>query len=106
MIDYLSPKFSIYFTDGFDTTLSSNTISILRKDSTEIPFSIRYINNAALEIKVDTELKPKTNYSISLNMKYFVDLAGNKADTVISKRIVTVSGLDFSGVSGCFTSCK
>ncbi len=104
LIDYLSPKFTIYFTDGFDTTLSTNSISMLTKDSIEIPFSIRYINNAALEIKVDTELKPKTNYSISLKMKHFVDLAGNKVDTVISKRLVTVSDLDFSGVSGLVKS--
>lgn len=104
LIDYLSPKLSIYFTDGFDTTLSTNSISMLTKDSIEIPFSIRYINNAALEIKVDTELKPKTNYSISLKMKHFVDLAGNKVDTVISKRLVTVSDLDFSGVSGLVKS--
>lgn len=104
LIDYLSPKFSIYFTDGFDTTLSTNSISVLSKDSIEVPFSIRYINNAALEIIVNTDLKPKTNYSIYFDMNYFIDLSGNKVDTVISKRLITVSDLDFSGISGFVNS--
>ena len=100
LIDYLSPKFSIYFSDGFDTRLSSNAISMFTRDSTEIPLSFTYINNAALAITVNKNLKQKTNYSISIDMNYFVDLAGNKIDTVVSKRLVTVSDLDFSGTSG------
>lgn len=104
LIDYLSPKFLIYFSDGFDTTLSTKAISMFTRDSLEVQISFKYINNAALKILVNTELKPKANYSVSMDMNYFVDLAQNKIDTVISKRVVTVSDTDFSGVSGIVKS--
>jgi len=100
IIDYISPSFLIYFSDAFDTLLTNAAISMFTPDSIILPLTFHYKNNAQVEVKSIKDLKPKTQYSIFIDMNYFIDLAGNKIDTIIVKRLTTVDDAEFSGASG------
>lgn len=104
-IDYLDTSFIINFSDAFDySKIKKDAIKILTPDSTLVPFTTIKNNDAQIEVKVSKKLKQKTQYKIIFSMKYFVDIAGNKKDTLIAKRLTTVSDLDFSGASGKVTN--
>lgn len=104
VIDFMLPKFRVHFSDAFDTSKTNQAITMLTADSINIPVTVKYLNNALIEVSPNIQLKPKLNYTVNLNMSYFEDISGNKADTIISKRLVTVSDLDFTGVSGIIKS--
>ncbi len=99
-IDYLNPSFTLNFSDGFETSNFSDAISILTPDSINVPFTYLKKNDAQIKVMTGTDLKPKSQYTIIFDMNYFVDIAGNKVDTLIVKRLSTVNDLDFSGASG------
>lgn len=99
-IDYLSPSFKLYFTDAFYLTDSINAIKFYDKDSIFIPINAKKLDDSKLEVLVNSKLKEKEEYSITLNMSDFVDASNNKKDTTIVKKISTISELDFSGASG------
>lgn len=100
VIDYLSPEFDVVFSDGFDTTLAKNGIKLIDSDSNAIAISLKFLNNTTLRVNVKENLKPRSSYKLLTFMKYFIDEAGNKIDTLIVNRVSTVNNLDFSGASG------
>jgi len=103
-IDYLSPSFTVHFSDGLNYENAKKSITFLNKDSSLLPINLTQFGDAAVEIKLLKDLKPKTQYSLSVNMNNFVDIAGNINDTIISKKISTIGELDFSGASGILKS--
>ena len=46
------------------------------------------------------ELKTETDFIINLDLTQFEDAAGNKGDTIYTLKFSTITGLDFTGVSG------
>ncbi len=105
-IDFLNPEFTLLFSDALDTLKAKKGIEIIDKDSLTLPFGIDIIDDATLEIKIKDNLKPKQKYFLLLNHNYFVDIAGNKTDTTIKKRILTISKLEFTGAMGKILSNK
>ncbi|MCB9205814.1 MAG: Ig-like domain-containing protein [Ignavibacteriales bacterium] len=99
-IDYLKPNFSVSFSDAFNSDLIDNAVKFYTRDSVSIPIKISPINYAKYEVFSESSIKPKENYFFQVDMKHLSDAAGNIVDTVLSKRIVTVNDLDFSGASG------
>jgi Bacterial Ig-like domain len=103
-IDYLAPEFILNFSDGFESPGLSKAITMLTPDSNNVPLSFTKINDAKIEVKANIDFKPKAQYTIILDMNYFVDAAKNNIDTLIAKRVSTVSDLDFTGASGSVKS--
>ncbi len=103
-IDYLEPEFTLNFSDGFESPSLSKAITMLTPDSNNVPLSFTKLSDAKIEVKANIDFKPKSQYTIILDMNYFVDAAKNKIDTLIAKRISTVSDLDFTGASGSVKS--
>lgn len=99
-IDYVSPSFSLKFSDGFDISNTNNGIIFLNLDSLEIPFKYEKTSDAQVKIIPGSNLEEETQYKIYFEMKYFEDAAGNVKDTLLAKRISTISDLAFSGASG------
>ncbi|MEE9429719.1 MAG: Ig-like domain-containing protein [Melioribacteraceae bacterium] len=99
-IDFLNPTFDIYFSDAFDTLNAKKGISLITRDSLQIPFEVVILDDASLRINITEKLKPKKEYFVMVNLNYFQDLAGNKIDTTISKRISTINKFDFTGAMG------
>ncbi len=54
----------------------------------------------ALLIKPDENLKPDKDYLLKIQLGNFVDIAGNKKDSLFTLKFRTISGLDFTGLSG------
>ncbi|MCB9250444.1 MAG: Ig-like domain-containing protein [Ignavibacteriales bacterium] len=100
MIDYLSPTFSISFSDAFNKSDYNKGINFYDSDSNTIPIQLTLLDDASIEIKTEKDLKPKKTYKLSVNLNYFTDLTNNKLDTVIVNKINTISSNEFSGASG------
>ncbi len=99
-IDFLAPDFEIIFSDALDSTKAKAGIRFITSDSLDIPIKINFVDDATIKVNPLEKLKPKKKYYVLLNQNYFVDIAGNKIDTTISKRILTISKLDFTGTMG------
>lgn len=99
-IDYLHPEFRLIFSDAFDTTLINDAVTIYTSDSLKIPVSVKFPSSSTILVKCTEDLKEKEEYTIDVNMKNFIDIAGNRVDTILTKNISTVSELDFTGASG------
>lgn len=100
MIYYLSPTFSISFSDAFNKSVYNKGINFYDSDSNTIPIQLTLLDDASIEIKTEQDLKPKKTYKLSVNLNYFPDLTNNKLDTVIVNKINTISSNEFSGASG------
>lgn len=99
-IDFTSPEFEIYFSDAFDSTKIIGSIRLLDTDSISLPIKYKIINNAQILVSSLNDLKPANDYTISVDLTKFIDIANNVGDTVIVKKIKTIGELDFSGASG------
>ncbi len=105
-IDFLNPEFTLMFTDAIDTLKAKKGIKLFDKDSLAVPLTIDIIDDAAFDVKVKNNLKPKQKYFLLLNHNFFIDIAGNKTDTTIKKRILTISKLEFTGAMGKILGSK
>lgn len=99
-VDYDLPIISVKFDDGFDNTVIDTSITIEDNKENIIDFRIKNIDDASFDIFINSKLKQKSDYTIKINLKNFVDAAGNFIDSVYQKKITTANELDFSGVSG------
>ncbi len=93
------PSVFISLNDATDTNKAKKGISVFDKDSTEQKVYLTFFNSAT--VKIDFEkVKSNAQYVIAFNLKYFKDVAGNFSDTVITKTVVSLNKLDFSGAEG------
>ncbi|MDY0082996.1 MAG: hypothetical protein RBR74_07430, partial [Ignavibacteriaceae bacterium] len=63
-------------------------------------FSYSFVENAILKIKPEKDLKADTDYIIKINLSGFYDAAGNKEDSVFTLKFSTITGVEFTGLSG------
>jgi hypothetical protein len=98
--DYLYPI--IYFI--FDDFIANRNLKsfVNFKDSTnkEIDFEVEMIDQSSFQIIPRKSLDPKMDYKLSLDLKHFKDLAGNKVDSVLSVNFRTNDESYFSEISG------
>jgi len=99
-IDFLNPNFVIHFSDAFDTLSAKQGLIFITKDSLAISINISFIDDASIQIDIIENLKPKREYFVLIDLNSFEDLAGNKIDTTISNRLLTVNKFDFTGAMG------
>jgi len=99
-IDFLKPQFEIYFNDTFDPISAKRGIKLETDDSVYVPIKFNIIDDASIRISTIEDLKPKMKYFAIVNLKYFEDLAGNKIDTTIKTRLLTINKFDFTGALG------
>ena len=100
MVDFEKPYLEIFFNDGFDLSLLKNGIRILDKSKNRLPFDVRFYDDASFRIDISGKLKPKSKYFTEIDLKYIVDIAGNKVDSTYKFEFSTINDLDFTGVSG------
>ncbi len=99
-VDYDLPIISVIFDDGFDNTVIDTSIIIEDNKGNIIDFTTKNIDDASFDILINSKLKQKSDYTIKINLKNFVDAAGNSIDSVYQKIFTTANELDYSGVSG------
>lgn len=98
-LDYLNPEFRLSFSDGINSENLSDVISITHKDKL-FNFDVIRIDDAQFQIKILNTLKPEEKLELNIDNLKLWDTAENKLDTVKTVEIETLSGREFSGVSG------
>ena len=99
-VDFLNPVFTFSYDDGFDFNKLSGNVTVSDTLGNPVNFTINKIDDASFKIKVLDKLKAEKFYTIKLNQAVIQDAAGNKLDSVLVDKFHTMSGLDFTGLSG------
>lgn len=104
--DFKDPEVLIYFDDAIATKDIKNLIQFSDTLKNNLAFNYSFIDNAILKIKPEKDLKPETDYIITLNLAGFNDEAGNKKDSIYTLNFSTITGVEFTGLSGKLTTQK
>ncbi|MEJ2103465.1 MAG: Ig-like domain-containing protein [Ignavibacteriaceae bacterium] len=99
-VDYMNTKIKVYFDEAFNKNLINSAISLTDTFKKPIDFKFGFDDDATLVIKPTETLKQDKDYLLQLQLGKFVDLAGNNRDSVFTLKFKTISGLDFTGLSG------
>lgn len=99
-VAFLYPEFKFLLNKGVDTSLAKKGISFSDTLGQKVDFSVLFTDNSEFRIKANQQLDANKYYQIVFNYNHFVDLSGNKLDSVYQYRFKTKNGLDFTGVSG------
>ena len=103
-VDFNNAQFSFFFNDGFNELEAKKEISFADTLGNTVPFNLSFMDNSSFVIKPKIQLQPSKIYDIRINAKNIKDVSGNFVDTVYNYRFSTISGLDFTGVSGSVDS--
>jgi hypothetical protein len=99
-VDYMNTKIKVYFDEAFNKNLINSAISLTDTFKKPIDFKFGFDDDATLVIKPTETLKQDKDYLLQLQLGRFVDLAGNSKDSLFTLKFKTISGLDFTGLSG------
>jgi hypothetical protein len=98
--DFNNQDFTFFLNDGVDSTQIKNVVSFTDTSRVSVPFIIKFIDDAAFRIVPVKPLEPRKDYIIKINFSNLTDAAGNKRDSVYQYKFKTISGSDFTGISG------
>jgi hypothetical protein len=99
-VDFINQNFTFCLNDGIDSNQITNVVSFTDTARIPIPFIIRFIDDATFRIEPVKSLEPRKDYIIKINFSHLVDAAGNKRDSVYQYKFKTITGSDFTGISG------
>jgi len=100
LVDYDNPVIKIFFDEAFNKDFSISAIALTDTFKNPISFDIDYYDDATLTIKAAENLKSDNDYVVSIQLGKLVDIAGNNRDSLYTLKFKTISGLDFTGLSG------
>ncbi len=100
LVDFEKTEIKIFFDEAFSKDFSISTVALTDTFNKPIPFDLDFYDDAALMIKPAENLKPDKDYLVKLQLGNFIDPAGNKTDSLFQFKFRTISGLDFTGLSG------
>ena len=104
--DFKNPEVLLFFDDAIDNKQIKNAIQFTDTSKNKIGFNISFVDDATLSIKSEIELKPDKNYEIKIDLNYFSDAAGNKIDSTFILKFQTITGVEFTGISGKVSTSK
>ncbi len=100
LTDIENTEIKIFFDEAFNKNFNITAIALTDTFNKPIGFDIDYFDDATLIIKPAENLKTDKNYIVKLQLGSFVDVAGNSADSLFTLKFKTISGLEFTGLSG------
>jgi hypothetical protein len=98
--DFRGQIFSFGFNDGIDSSIVKKNTSLADTSGKKIKFRMWFSDDANFRITPAEILEPSKDYIINFDLSNVSDAAGNRSDTVLQYRFRTISGLDFTGLSG------
>jgi len=98
--DFINQDFSFYFSDGFDSSVAKTGITFKDTLGNSEKYNIKFLDDGTFTIIPLNPLGTNKDYSIKLDLSKFIDLAGNHFDTTFVYKFKTISGIDFTGLSG------
>ncbi len=99
-VDFLSPKFMFEFNDAFDAMSAKEGIAFSDTSKKNVPFEVEFLDDASFVINPLKRLEMSKDYVIKIDLSKFKDFAGNYFDSVYQYKFKTITGLEFTGVSG------
>jgi len=105
-IDFIGAKIVFYFDDALQNKQIKNAIQFSDTLKNKIPFEIYFPDDATLVVKPLSDLKPDKKFEIKLDLSKVIDSAENKTDSIYTHKFSTISGIEFTGLSGKITTTK
>jgi hypothetical protein len=99
-VDFKDPVFRFFFDDAFNSEAIRSAITFTDTTGGRIPFNLKFPDDATIEIIPTGVLQAEKDYLINLDLSKFIDASGNFQDTSAAYSIRTISGLEFTGISG------
>lgn len=100
LIDFQDPEIKIFFDEPFNKNFSVSAVALTDTFNNPLDFDLDFYDDATLIINPAENLKPDKIYLIKIQLKEFKDLAGNSKDSLFTLKFKTISGLEFTGLSG------
>jgi hypothetical protein len=100
LVDFEKTEIKIFFDEAFNKDFKVSAVALSDTFNKPVDISVNFFDDATLLIKPDDNLKPDKDYLVKLQLGNFVDIAGNKKDSLFTLKFRTISGLDFTGLSG------
>ncbi|MCU0342978.1 MAG: Ig-like domain-containing protein [Ignavibacterium sp.] len=104
--DFKNPEIRFYFDDAVDNKEIKNAIQFTDTSKNVIDFNLVFVDDATIIIKPFKDLKPEKFYDIRVDLNDFTDAAGNRNDSTYHLRFQTITGVEFTGISGKLTTSK
>jgi len=103
-VDYLGYDFYFFFNDAFNREEVKSGITFQDTSKRNIKFELTFLDDASFKITTAQKLEPQKDYQINLDLNKFKDAAGNYYDSLYIFNFRTISGLDFTGITGTLTN--
>lgn len=100
LVDFEKTEIKIFFDEAFNKDFKISAVALSDTFNKPVDISVGFFDDATLLIKSEENLKPDKDYLLKLQLGNFVDLADNKKDSLFTLKFRTISGLDFTGLSG------
>lgn len=104
--DFKNPIILLFFDEAIANKEIKNAIQFTDTSKNKIGFSLSFVDDATLSLKPEIDLKPDKEYEVTLDLNYFPDIAGNKVDSTYVLKFKTITGVEFTGISGKVTTAK
>jgi len=105
-IDFKNPEFILSFDEAIANKEIINAIHFSDTSKNTVGFNFSFVDDATVSIKPEIDLKPEKNYELKLDLNYFSDVVGNKIDSTFVLKFQTITGVEFTGISGKITTSK
>lgn len=100
LVDFENTEIKIFFDEAFSKDFNITAVALSDTFNKPLSFDLDFYDDATMAIIPAESLKPDKDYLVKIQLGNFVDLAGNKTDSLFQLRVRTISGLDFTGLSG------
>jgi hypothetical protein len=104
--DFKNPEILLIFDEAVANKEIKNAIQFTDTSKNKIGFNLSFIDDATISLKPEIDLKPEKNYEIKVDLNYFSDAAGNKVDSTFILKFQTITGVEFTGISGKVATTK
>ena len=104
--DFKNPEILLFFDEAIANKEIKNAIQFTDTSKNKIGFNLSFIDDATISLKPEMDLKPEKNYQLKVDLNYFSDAAGNKVDSTFVFKFQTITGVEFTGISGKLTTTK
>lgn len=98
--DLQGMQVNLFFDDAFDSSVVKSALSIVDRQGRVVSSGLSFFDDASFTVNITQQLRPKTEYTLRLQLKNIKDAAGNYTDSLFTYKFTTTMGTGFSGVSG------
>ena len=99
-VDFQSPTFTFEFNDAFDAVNAREGITFSDTLKKNILFEVEFLDDASFIVTPLKRLEMSKDYYIKIDLSRLKDASGNYYDSVYQFDFKTITGIEFTGVTG------